>query len=126
MSDGQLAAWQQFANQARSGELYLDDEAAARECLAACDKRLQDLAATKNLVTLTERVSGFGDFDMGHALEGGFLKQATGEPNSIDQVIQDHIDVVKNMREVMVQSIRIITGQDVDNAGQINASDTGR
>ncbi len=61
---------------------------------------------------------------MGHALEGGYLKQATGEPNSIDQVIKDHMETVKNMREVMAQSIKHLTGQDVAAAGQIAATDT--
>ncbi|MGW0357543.1 hypothetical protein ACWDXV_25375 [Nocardia nova] len=124
MSTENSSQWQTFADQARSGELYLDNEAVARECLAACDKRLQELSDLSSLVGLTQSVSGFGDFDMGHALEGGYLKQATGEPNSIDQVIKDHMETVKNMREVMAQSVKHLTGQDVAAAGQIAATDT--
>ncbi|WP_280366934.1 hypothetical protein [Nocardia wallacei] len=123
----ELAKWQQLAEQARSGELYLDDEAVARECLEACDQRLADLAGLLFTAASTQRVSGFGDFDMGKGLESGFLKQATGEPNSVDQIIRDHIDTIKNMREVMALSIKQLTGQDVDNAGEIGSTDpTGR
>ncbi|WP_227984953.1 hypothetical protein [Nocardia spumae] len=113
--------WKRYAEQARAGALYLDNEAVARECLTACDKRLTDLQDILTVVELTKRVSGFGDFDMGHALEGAFQKQGTGEPNSIDAVIKEHAEVVRNMREVMVQSIKHLTGQDVDAAGQINS-----
>ncbi|BCK54313.1 hypothetical protein [Nocardia wallacei] len=127
MAGEEAARWQRLAEQARSGGLYLDDEAIARECLAACDQRLTDLQIMLDTARFTQRVSGFGDFDMGRALEAGFLKQATGEPNSIDQVILDHIDTVKNMREVMALSIKQLTGQDVDNAGEIGSTDpTGR
>ncbi|RDI49367.1 hypothetical protein [Nocardia mexicana] len=119
MSGDDLQKWQQLAEQARAGDLYLDDEAAARECLAACDQRIADLEGMIQLAALTQRVSGFGDFDMGHALETGFRKQAVGEPNSIDQIIRDHVDTVKNMREVMALSIKRLTGQDVSNAGAI-------
>ncbi|MCC3316428.1 hypothetical protein [Nocardia africana] len=120
---GEVETWKKFAEQARGGELCLDNEAVARECLAACDTRLAELQSLFNVAQLTQRVSGFGDFDMGHALEGGYLKQATGEPNSIDQVIKDHMETVKNMREVMAQSIKHLTGQDVAAAGQIAATD---
>ncbi|WP_280256254.1 hypothetical protein [Nocardia wallacei] len=127
MAGEEVAKWQQLAEQARSGALYLDDEAVARECLAACDQRLTDLNDMATIASITQHVSGFGDFDMGHALETGFLKQATGDPNSIDQIIRDHIDTVKNMREVMALSIKQLTGQDVDNAGEIGSTDpTGR
>ncbi|GAB2707330.1 hypothetical protein [Nocardia thraciensis] len=120
MAAEEAAKWQQMAEHARAGELYLDDEAVARSCLAACDQRLTDLGDMLNAARRTQLVSGFGDFDMGHALEAGFLKQATGEPNSIDQIIKDHIETVKNMREVMALSIKRLTGQDVSNAGAIS------
>lgn len=127
MGGNESAKWSMLAEQARSGELYLDDEAVARECLAACDQRIADLEGLIQLATVAQRVSGFGDFDMGRSLEAGFRGQAVGEPNSIDQVILDHIDTVKNMREVMALSIKQLTGQDVDNAGEIGSTDpTGR
>ncbi len=60
-------------------------------------------------------------------LVGKFLKQATGDPNSIDQIIQEHIETVKNMREVMAISFKRITGKDIENAAPIaNATEQVR
>ncbi|WP_280496114.1 hypothetical protein [Nocardia asiatica] len=43
-------------------------------------------------------------------------KQATGEAHSVDQVILEHVETVKNMREVMAISFNRITGQGIENA----------
>ncbi|MGW0054853.1 hypothetical protein [Nocardia nova] len=118
MSEG-LAKWQSLSAQAKTGELYLADEAVARECLKACNDRLDHLHDMLQLVDATKNVAGFGDFEMAEQLRQKFLTQATGTDNSIDAVISDHMETVKNMREVMRLSISRITGQDVDNAGNI-------
>ncbi|WP_227979893.1 hypothetical protein [Nocardia spumae] len=117
---GDLTAWQKHANDARSGQLYLSDEQVARECLAACNQRIEDLQEVTRLVQVVQTVSGFGDFDMAHALEGKFKLQAIGDDNSISQVIQDHVDTVKAMREVMAISLARLSGQDYTNATTLN------
>ncbi|WP_063006745.1 hypothetical protein [Nocardia kruczakiae] len=114
-----LTTWQSHAAQAKAGELYLADEAVARECLKACNDRIDELNHMLRLVDATKNVAGFGDFEMAEQLRQKFLTQATGTDNSIDAVITDHIETVKNMREVMRLSISRISGQDVDNAGNI-------
>ncbi|SNY87676.1 hypothetical protein SAMN04244553_4626 [Nocardia amikacinitolerans] len=118
MSDNALK-WSQLASQARAGELYLDDQNAAYLCAKACDQRLADLRDLLRLTANAQNVSGFGDFNMGNDLVQKFLKQATGEDNSIDKVILEHIETVQNMREVMAISFKRITGQDVENAAPI-------
>ncbi|MCP2291659.1 hypothetical protein ACFYT3_08195 [Nocardia amikacinitolerans] len=118
MSDNALK-WSQLASQARAGELYLDDQNAAYLCAKACDQRIADLDDLRRLVNNAKNVSGFGDFDMGNDLVQKFLKQATGEDHSIDKVIDEHVETVKNMREVMAISFKRITGQDVENAAPI-------
>ncbi|MBF6145478.1 MULTISPECIES: hypothetical protein [Nocardia] len=119
MASNDLAAWQQQAAAARAGELYLDDEAVARECLAACNKRIDDLEQTAKLVQQVENVSGFGDFDMARQLEDKFKTQASGTDNSIAEVLQDHMETVKNMREVMAISLARLAGQDYTNASTL-------
>ncbi|WP_181719178.1 hypothetical protein [Nocardia gipuzkoensis] len=119
MVDDNVAQWRRLADQARAGELYLDDELAALQCFSACDKRLTEINELRVFARNAQNVSGFGDFDMADKLVGKFLKQATGDPNSIDQIIQEHIETVKNMREVMAISFKRITGQDIENATQI-------
>ncbi|WP_281917451.1 hypothetical protein [Nocardia sputorum] len=80
---------------------------------------MTEINELRTYVRNAENVSGFGDFNMASKLVGKFLKQATGDPNSIDQVIREHIETVKNMREVMAISFKRITGQDIENATQI-------
>jgi hypothetical protein len=119
MSEDNASVWSRLAGQAQGGELYLDDENAAYLCAKACDQRIADLEGIRDLSRRVQNVSGFGDFEMARALEIKFLKQGTGESNSIDQIILEHIDTVKNMREVMAISFKRITGQDIENAAQI-------
>lgn len=113
-------AFSQLLGQAKAGEVYLDNEAAAYNCFKACDKRLDDLRELLTLARNVQRVSGFGDFNMGRDLEKKFLAQATGEPNSIDAVIQKDIEVVKELREVFQISFQRITGQDIANANALD------
>ncbi|MEV6323950.1 hypothetical protein AB0M45_22560 [Nocardia sp. NPDC051787] len=119
MSEDNATQWSRLVAQARAGELYLDDENAAYQCAKACDQRIKDLQEMLALARDTANVSGFGDFKMAHDLEKKFLKQATGEDNSIENVILEHIETVKNMREVMAISFKRITGEDIENATQI-------
>ncbi|MET8651271.1 hypothetical protein [Nocardia aurea] len=122
MSAEDVSRWQQFAEQARSGELYLESEEAARQCLAACDKRVDELDDLLVYARNAQNVSGFGDFDMANDLVKQFLGQATGEDNSIDKIILEHIEVVKDMGEIMALSIKRITGQDVTNTANFNTN----
>ncbi|MBF6362931.1 hypothetical protein IU447_22735 [Nocardia farcinica] len=115
MSEHSRNQWEGFAASARAGELFLDSEQVARECLVACDG-LRQVAAN------AQRVSGFGDFKIADELADLFHKQATGEPGSIDQVILDTIAVVKDMREIMQLSIDRLTEQDSLNAGQVSSA----
>ncbi|MEU5758240.1 hypothetical protein [Nocardia sp. NPDC047648] len=119
MNEDNAATWKNLAGQARAGELYLDDENAAYLCAKACDDRLAELNRILFATQNAQNVSGFGDFTMAAALSKKFLKQATGDSNSIDQVIREHIETVQNMREVMAISFKRITGQDIENAAQI-------
>ncbi|WP_068064311.1 hypothetical protein [Nocardia xishanensis] len=120
MSEPNITQWRKFADQAKSGEIYLDDEAAARECLTACDKFIQDYTDLIRSAQNAQRVSGFGDFSMADDLAALFRSQATGGTDSIDAVIIESIDVVKEMREVMQLSLNRITGQVTDHSAQIS------
>ncbi|MGK8489854.1 hypothetical protein [Nocardia asiatica] len=119
MSEANAGMWSRLAGQARAGELYIENQEVAFACAKACDQRIKDL---QDLVIVTQdvqNVSGFGDFEMAAHLVNKFMKQATGEAHSVDQVILEHIETVKNMREVMAISFKRITGQDIENATQI-------
>ncbi|MFI2478491.1 hypothetical protein [Nocardia xishanensis] len=121
MAEEPTSPWRRFAEQARAGELYLDDEAAARQVIAACNQRLDDLEALMHLSRNAQNVSGFGDFDMADMLAGKFRKQATGTENSIDTIIAKDVEVVKDMRDIMAISIARLRGQDYTNSAAITA-----
>lgn len=122
MSDNDIAQWRKFADQARSGELYLDDEQAARACMTACDQRITALEDMLVFAQRAQNVSGFGDFHMADDLVKMFKAQSTGENNSIDSIIREHIEVVKDMGHIMALSIKRITGQDVTNSVNFNTN----
>ncbi|MBF6266012.1 hypothetical protein IU443_29870, partial [Nocardia farcinica] len=122
MSEHTISQWQQFRDQASAGELSLDDAAAAQACRDACDEFAQAYADLLVAAQRAQRVSGFGDFKIADELADLFHKQATGEPDSIDQVILDTIAVVKDMREIMQLSIDRLTEQDSLNAGQVSSA----
>ncbi|WP_039800288.1 hypothetical protein [Nocardia araoensis] len=119
MTVDNVGQWRRLADQARAGELYLDDEQVALQCFSACEQRLREINDLRTYASNAQSVSGFGDFDMASKLVAKFLKQATGDSNSIDQIIREHIETVKNMREVMAISFKRITGQDIESAAQI-------
>jgi len=122
MAEDQVTHWGRFVEQARAGELFLDDATAAHECLAACDEFIDAYDRILFSARNAGRVSGFGDFKIADELADLFHKQATGEPDSIDQVILDTIAVVKDMREIMQLSIDRLTEQDSLNAGQVSSA----
>ncbi|MET8871780.1 hypothetical protein [Nocardia sp. NPDC004604] len=122
MSGDDIAQWRKFADQARSGELYLDDEQAARACMTACDERITTLEDMLVFAQRAQNVSGFGDFHMADDLAKMFKAQASGENNSIDAIIREHIEVVKDMGHIMALSIKRITGQDVTNSINFNTN----
>ncbi|WP_431970779.1 hypothetical protein [Nocardia sp. bgisy134] len=121
MSEGDRSQWQRFSEQARAGELYLDDEAAALQALAACNRRIDDLQGLADLAKRCQNVSGFGDFDMADVLAGKFRKQAIGTDSSIDAIIAKDVEVVKDMRDIMAISIARLRGQDYTNSAAITA-----
>ncbi|MFF9541948.1 hypothetical protein ACF1BU_38795 [Streptomyces sp. NPDC014724] len=121
MTDQATSAWRSFVEQARSGELYLDPDV-AKESLVACDELLLAYDGLVEYAYDAQRVGGFGAFGIADELADLFHKQATGEPDSIDQVILDTIAVVKDMREIMQLSIDRLTEQDSLNAGQVSSA----
>ncbi|MBW0269902.1 hypothetical protein ATM97_01885 [Nocardia sp. MH4] len=104
----------------RAGEVYLNDDAAAYHMYKACDKRLTDLDSLRAVAIRAQAVSGFGDFDMARQLEKQFLRQATGDDNSVDAVIMKDIEAVKQLREVFSLSFKRLTGQDIENADALD------
>ncbi|RBO87421.1 hypothetical protein [Nocardia puris] len=121
MTDDSKSPWRKLAEEARAGELYLNDEGAARQVLAACNRRIEDLQNLAIYAQDAQNVSGFGDFEMADILADKFQKQATGTDDSIDKIIERDIEVVMDQRDIMAISIARLTGQDYTNAASITS-----
>jgi len=126
MSEPNTAQWSQLADQARAGDLYVADEQVALDFGEACDNYIAELEEIWMDAQSTQYVSGFGDFPMADQLVEKYTTQATGTDTSIDAVIREHIEVVKNMREVMKISYTRITGQEWENTAAITKAGQGR
>ncbi|MEV0435388.1 MULTISPECIES: hypothetical protein [Nocardia] len=113
-------AYSALLAQAKAGEVYLNDEAAAFHMYKACDDRLTVLREILGITRRTQNVSGFGDFQIGKDLEKKFLVQATGDPNSIDAVVMKDIEAVQQLREVFAISFKRLTSTDIENANAMD------
>ncbi|MEU4648093.1 hypothetical protein [Nocardia fluminea] len=113
-------AYSALLAQAKSGEVYLNDEAAAFHMFKACDDRLADLQEILVVTRRVQSVTGFGDFQIGKDLEKKFLLQATGDQNSIDAVVRKDIEAVQQLREVFSISFKRIAGKDIENANALD------
>lgn len=116
----QPTPYSRLVEQTKSGEVYLNDEAAAFHMYKACDTRLTDLQKLLNVAQRVQNVTGFGDFDIARQLETKFRAQAVGEPNSIYEVILQDIEAVKQLREVFAISFKRLTSTDIENANAMD------
>lgn len=126
MDGSNSVLWNQLADQAHAGELYIADEQIALDFGKACDQYILELERMRVDAEDTQNVAGFGDFPMASALVDKYTTQATGTDTSVDAVIIEHIEVVKNMREVMKISYTRITGQEWENTAAITKAGQGR
>jgi len=126
MDGSNSVLWNQLADQAHAGELYIADEQVALDFGKACDQYILELERMRVDAEDTQNVAGFGDFPMASALVDKYTTQATGTDTSVDAVIIEHIEVVKNMREVMKISYTRITGQEWENTAAITKAGQGR
>ncbi|MBF6413530.1 hypothetical protein [Nocardia cyriacigeorgica] len=115
--------WRQLLDQANSGELTLDRDVGAG-LDQVCNDYLDKLDSILRTAGRVARVEGFGTFPSGDALTDKFSLKGSGDPQSIDAVILEHIETVKLIQQVVAKSIANLnetdqgTGQRVTQAGQ--------
>ncbi|WP_037182280.1 hypothetical protein [Rhodococcoides fascians] len=98
--DGQpLTYWQSLAVAADNGDLYLNAEA-ARACSESCDAYIDRLRGHQSKATELSYVTGWGDFDMGKQIAQVFSQKAVGGENNMVDVLEGHIEVVRQMQAV--------------------------
>lgn len=100
MNPESLKEFQALAVDAGAGQLFLSGDAAAKAA-KACQDRIDWLQSFANKAANLAWVSAFGYFGSAQALGKKFESLATGGPGSgsFEDIVQGHIDVVKQMKE---------------------------
>ena len=109
--------WKRLLDSANGGELSLDPEV-GRGLDKVCDDQIDRLNAVLEKIDVISRITGFGDFNSSKTLETKFSETASGTDRSLDTVIKQHIESVKNVKQVVAQAIANFVAQDQARASQ--------
>lgn len=115
-----MTYWQSLAVAADGGHLFLNPEAAAA-CSHACDDYVEKLKLHQTRARELVDITGWGDFDSGRELQRIFAEKAAGGPNNMVDVLQSHIDVVREMQVVFGKFFTATQAVDDVNATHIQA-----
>lgn len=116
-----LTYWQSLAVAADQGHLYLNSEA-AKACSDACDIYIGRLVGHKDTAKDLANVDGWGDFDSGRALRKIFSEKAVGGDNNMVDVLESHIQVVREMQIVFRKFFAETEALDGENAADLTQS----
>lgn len=119
-----VSRWQSLAAEAQAGRLRLDPSVAG-DLAKACDRRLHELEQMSYVARRLERVEGFGELPSGVLLATKFSQKGSGGTNSLDVVLQQHVDAVKAMQIVFNKSIEGYSQQDSAMADSTKAVESG-
>ncbi|WP_230620826.1 MULTISPECIES: hypothetical protein [Nocardiaceae] len=100
---------------ADAGDLYLNQEA-ARACSASCDEYIKKLSDHQNAAKQLGDVTGWGDFDMGKQIAQVFSQKAVGGENNMVDVLEGHIEVVRQMQAVFKKFFTDTVARDEETA----------
>lgn len=117
-----LDYWRQLATDAEAGTLHVT-ETVARQCDDACATYLAALAEQGTAVRVLAFVDGMGGFDSGKQLARKFSLKASGGNLSLDEVLRQHVEVVKAMQDFFRRFFTDVDAQDSDNASLICAEE---
>ncbi|QBJ97899.1 hypothetical protein ERC79_19575 [Rhodococcus sp. ABRD24] len=96
----EVAGWNQLIGAVDSGHLYLEPEV-ARRCAERCSEMVVKLKNMSLEAQGLAKLDGFGDqLPSGVALASKFERKATGGDYSLDQILNEHIGVIEQMRAV--------------------------
>lgn len=107
--------WQSLAEAADHGDLFLNPDA-ARACSAACDNYIAKLITHKDKAQELANADGWGDFQMGTQIRTIFREKAAGGANNMVDVLESHIEVVREMQAVFQKFFTATTEVDQQNA----------
>ncbi|MFD0360477.1 hypothetical protein ACFQZZ_03325 [Nocardia sp. GCM10030253] len=116
------AEWRKVLDLANAGEISLHPDV-GKGLDKVCDDYLDRLDAIFQLAGSVTFLTGFGPFPSSKALEEKFSLKATGADQSIDTVLQQHIETVKMAKEVVAKAMSNFVEIDQTRADQFAGID---
>ncbi|MEV2225146.1 hypothetical protein AB0E01_35510 [Nocardia vinacea] len=109
--------WTRLLVRANAGDLSLDPEV-GNGLDKVCDDQIDRLNTVLEKIDRISNITGFGTFNSGKILEKKFSETASGTDRSLSTVIEQHIDAIKNLKQVVAKAIANFVAQDQDRASQ--------
>lgn len=131
MSEGlrnDLQQWQQFKQQAVSGEMRLEEGIGA-DLAKACEDYRQKLMDIKDSTEGLGRLAGYGGLPSALAMQDKFQQKAVGGGgNSDDNAVkrlEQHIELAELMRDTYLAAIGKLQTSDQDTGAQLTNTGEG-
>lgn len=110
-----VSYWKSLAVSADQGDLYLNPEA-AEACSRACDNYIKQLQLHKASAADLANADGWGEFAMGQQFRQILRDKAVGGENNLVDVLESHVQVVREMQMVFNKFFTTAEAVDQDNA----------
>ncbi|WP_040790454.1 hypothetical protein [Nocardia paucivorans] len=118
----ELQQWQQFKQQAISGEMRLEEGIGA-DLAKACEGYRQKLLDAKDSDQRLGRLSGYGGLPSALALQDKFQRKAVGGGDNADdnavKRLEQHIELAELMRDTYLAAIGKLQTTDQDTGTQL-------
>src|SRR5262249_40666336 len=103
--------WNYLAAEAKAGWLLIVDPSVAKDCADACDELSKVLHAARVQLMQGNLQFMLGDFDCGNDLAKALFDQIRGDQGFRGR-IEEHIEVVGQIRDVVGANVAKIVSQD--------------
>ncbi|WP_406270501.1 hypothetical protein OH799_28855 [Nocardia sp. NBC_00881] len=113
-----ITVWRYLADQAKAGHLILDDSV-SRDCLKACEDRIQVYKDCRTLLNNMSYVTGLGDFPCADELAKMLGCKAIGGEGDFESALAEHISVLELIRDTIKVSVDRLVEQERVNAQTI-------
>ncbi|MEV6322974.1 hypothetical protein AB0M45_17520 [Nocardia sp. NPDC051787] len=110
-----VTLWRYLADEAKAGRLYLDDSV-SRDCLKACEDRIQVYTECRMMLGNMDKVTGLGDFPCADELAKMLGLKASGGEGDFDSALAEHITVLELIRDTIKVSVDRLVEQERVNA----------
>lgn len=124
----ELQQWQQFKQQAVSGEMRLE-EGIGEALSTACEQYRQKLQDLKDNASTLAYLSGYGGLPSALAMQDKFQQKAAGGSDNPDdnavKRLEQHIELAELMRDTYLAAIGKLQATDQDTGTQLTNTGEG-